>query len=194
MAAPRTDDGRLVRVVPIATDSRPSTRDILVAVAIDIAGSLIIVPLTYLRMFASIARVYPVAATLGLWFLQYVVPLIVVRKPGASPITYLAMGIVSAAITPFGVAAIRALIMKGLLIELLSMVTPYRRWTRLQFIASMMASFALMGAVVPRVVGIDSPTTPTILISSTVALVSSLVFLVPGFTVAKGLHSRGATR
>ena len=79
---------------------------LLAYAAIGVAGSLIVVPLTYLQVFAGIAHVYLVAATLGLWFLQCVVPLIVVRKPGASLIACLAMGVVSAATTPFGVAAI----------------------------------------------------------------------------------------
>ena len=43
-------------------------------------------------------------------------------------------------------------------------------------------------------VGVDSPTTPMTLISFAVALASSLVFLVLGFAVAKGLRSRGVTR
>lgn len=46
--ASQTDDGRLVHVAPVAAGSRPSTRDMLVAAAIGVAGSLIIVPLTYL--------------------------------------------------------------------------------------------------------------------------------------------------
>lgn len=192
--ASQTDDGRLVHVAPVAAGGRPSTRDMLVAAAIGVAGSLVVVPLTYLQVFAGIAHVYLVAATLGLWFLQCVVPLIVVRKPGASLIACLAMGVVSAATTPFGVAAIGALIMEGLLIELPFMVTLYRWWTRTQFVASAMLFSALMGTMAPRAVGVDSPTTPMSLISFAVALASSLVFLVLGFAVAKGLRSRGVTR
>ena len=160
--ASQTDDGRLVHVAPVAAGGRPSTRDMLVAAAIGVAGSLIIVPLTYLQVFAGIAHVYLVAATLGLWFLPCVVPFIVVRKPGASLIACLAMGVVSAATTPFGVAAIGALIMEGLLIELPFMVTLYRRWTRPQFVASAMLFSALMGTMAPRAVGVDSPTTPMV--------------------------------
>ena len=104
--ASQTDDGRLVHVAPVAAGGRPSTRDMLVAAAIGVAGSLIIVPLTYLQVFAGIAHVYLVAATLGLWFLQCVVPLIVVRKPGASLIACLAMGVVSAATTEIYTSAI----------------------------------------------------------------------------------------
>lgn len=189
-----TGDGRLVHVAPVAAGGRPSTRDMLVAAAIGVAGSLIVVPLTYLQVFAGIAHVYLVAATLGLWFLPCVVPLIVVRKPGASLIACLAMGVVSAATTPFGVAAIGALIMEGLLIELPFMITLYRRWTRPQFVASAILFSALMGTMAPRAVGVDSPTTPMTLISFAVALASSLVFLVLGFAVAKGLRSRGVTR
>ena len=100
----------------------------------------------------------------------------------------------SAATTPFGVAAIGALTMEGLLIELPFMVALYRRWTRPQFVASAMLFSALMGTMAPRAVGVDSPTTPMTLISFAVALASSLVFLVLGFAVAKGLRSRGVTR
>ena len=74
------------------------------------------------------------------------------------------------------------------------MVTLYRRWTRPQFVASAMLFSALMGTMAPRAVGVDSPTTPMALISFAVALASSLVFLVLGFAVAKGLRSRGVTR
>ena len=56
--ASQTDDGRLVHVAPVAAGGRPSTRDMLVAAAIGVAGSLVVVPLTYLQVFAGIAHVY----------------------------------------------------------------------------------------------------------------------------------------
>lgn len=189
-----TNENRVVHTAPAIQGTRPTTRDLLVAAAIGVAGSLIVVPLTYLQVIAGIAHVYLVAATLGLWFLPCVVPLIVVRKPGASLIACLTMGVVSAVTTPFGIAAIGALVLEGVLVELPFLVVLYRRWSRLQFIGSALCFSALMGTMTPRAVGVESATTAMTLNCFAIVFLSSLVFLVLGFVMAKKLRARGITQ
>ena len=56
------------------------SRALLASVAIGVAGSFIIVPLTYLQMVATLAHSYAVAATLGLWVIPCLLPLILVKR------------------------------------------------------------------------------------------------------------------
>lgn len=60
-------DQNVVRNKQRGHKSRPTPRDLLMAVAIGIAGSVVTVSVSYLQLAASAVHVYLVAATLGLW-------------------------------------------------------------------------------------------------------------------------------
>lgn len=130
------------------------SKAMLVSVAIGIAGSLIVVPLTYLQMVATLAHSYVVALTLGLWVIPCLLPQVMVKRPGASLVACGAIGVISAAATPFGMAAIPALLLEGFIIELPFLVTLYRKWSTVQcYLASVLLG-GFMGFMVPITLGI----------------------------------------
>ena len=88
------------------------TQALLVSVAVGVAGSIVIVPLTYLQIFATLAHTYLVALTLGLWVIPCLLPLVLVRRPGSALLACGAIGVISAVTTPSGLVAIPALLLK----------------------------------------------------------------------------------
>ena len=124
------------------------TQALLVSVAVGVAGSIVIVPLTYLQIFATLAHTYLVALTLGLWVIPCLLPLVLVRRPGSALLACGAIGVISAVTTPFGLAAIPALLFEGLIVEIPFLVTLYRSWRTVQYYVAGGILGAFMGFMV----------------------------------------------
>lgn len=131
-----------------------TSKALLTSVAIGIAGSIVVVPLTYLQMVATLSSSYVVALTLGLWVIPCLLPLAMVRQPGASLIACCAIGVISAVTTPFGLSAIPALVFEGIIVELPFAVTLYRKWSVIQYYAAGAILGGFMGFMVPFALGI----------------------------------------
>ena len=184
-------DQNVVRNKQRGHKSRPTPRDLLMAVAIGIAGSVVTVSVSYLQLAASAVHVYLVAATLGLWALICVLPLLIVRVPGASVVACLAMGIVCAVTTPFGPAAIGTLLLEGIIVELPFLVTRYRQWSAGLFTLSSVIVAAFLGWLAPQAVGVQDPSVGMCLICAVIAAVGSVVFLAGGFWLDRRLVAAG---
>jgi energy-coupling factor transport system substrate-specific component len=153
---------------------RRRSKALLTSVAIGIAGSIVVVPLTYLQIFATLSHCYVVALTLGLWVVPCLLPLAVVRQPGASLIACGAIGVISATTTPFGLSAIFALLVEGLIIEIPFIVTLYRKWTVLQYCLAGALLGCFMGFMVPFSLGVANVDLSLQLGCVGIALVSTL--------------------
>ncbi len=150
------------------------TQALLVSVAVGVAGSIVIVPLTYLQIFATLAHTYLVALTLGLWVIPCLLPLVLVRRPGSALLACGAIGVISAVTTPFGLAAIPALLFEGLIVEIPFLVTLYRSWRTVQYYVAGGILGAFMGFMVPASIGIKTPGITLPIICMLIALVSAL--------------------
>lgn len=139
-----------------SSGQRRLTKSLLISVAIGVAGSIVVVPLTYLQMVATLSHSYVVALTLGLWVIPCLLPLTIVKRPGASLIACGAIGVISATTTPYGLAAIPALLLEGVIVEIPFMVTLYRKWTTVQYYLSGMILGGFMGFMAPYTLGITT--------------------------------------
>lgn len=167
------------------------SRALLASVAIGVAGSFIIVPLTYLQMVATLAHSYAVAATLGLWVIPCLLPLILVKRGGSAIIACAAIGVISAVTTPFGMSAIPALLFEGLIVEIPFLVTLYRKWSTLQYFVSSVLLGGLMGYMVPTTLGISESGLGLPLSCMAISTVSSLAGTWLSLFIAKKIQHRG---
>lgn len=112
-------------------DSVLGTRNLMMVAALAVVGLIILVPLNYLApaVGASPNAVWIGCALLGLWVIPYLLPAAVVRRPGATLLASLIVGIISVFITPVGPMAIVGNVLGGLFIEVPLALMLYRFWT-----------------------------------------------------------------
>ena len=106
-----------------------STKDLLVFAAIGVALGLALVPVNYAWVALQTA-IGPFARALfaGLNYLPILLALYITRRPGAGLLCSLFLGLVQAALTPFGWVAIIAFLTPGIGCELPFLLTRYRRF------------------------------------------------------------------
>jgi energy-coupling factor transport system substrate-specific component len=168
-----------------------STSTLMTAAAIGIAGCVVVVPLSYLQVAAGLADVALVAATLGAWMLPCLFPLVFVRRPGATVVACLTIGVVSAVTTPFGPAAIGALLLEGILLEAPFLATRYRRWDWWLFAVSAVVFGAFMGYFTTTAVGVQGASAGLVAATMAVAVASCLAFLAVCLWLARALRRTG---
>ncbi|MDR2377903.1 MAG: ECF transporter S component [Bifidobacteriaceae bacterium] len=168
-----------------------STSTLMMAGAIGVAGSILVVPLTYLQISAGLAFVQLVAATLGAWMFPCIFPLVFLRKPGVSIVACLTIGVVSSFTTPFGPSAILALLVEGFILELPFMLSLYRRWNSWLFVVSALLLGAFMGYFVASSMGVKNASAWLLLTNVAISEVSCLVFLALAWQAAKLLRRAG---
>ncbi|QPL05925.1 MULTISPECIES: ECF transporter S component [Actinomyces] len=112
-------------------DSVLGTRNLMTVAALGVVGSLLVVPLTYLSIIVAVnpRGILIMSALMGAWMVPYLLPGVLVNKPGAFVISGLVMGIISAFLTPQGPAAILGNIIGSLLVGIPVALFLYRRWT-----------------------------------------------------------------
>ncbi|MEF3323606.1 ECF transporter S component [Gulosibacter sp. GYB002] len=103
----------------------------MMVASLSVVGLIILIPLNYIAPAgaASQSAVWLGVSLLGLWVIPYLLPLAVVRRPGASLLAALIIGVVSAFTTPTGPAAIVGNVIGGLLVEFPMALMLYRKWT-----------------------------------------------------------------
>lgn len=112
-------------------DSVLGTRNLMTVAALGVVGSLLVVPLTYLSIIVAVnpRGILIMCALMGAWMVPYLLPGVLVNKPGAFVISGLVMGIISAFLTPQGPAAILGNVIGSLFVGIPVALFLYRRWT-----------------------------------------------------------------
>lgn len=151
-----------------------TARALLVSVAIGVAGSVLVVPLTYLQLVATLSHVYLVALTLGLWVVPCLLPLALVKKPASAIVACCAIGVISALTTPFGFSAVLALLVEGVIVEIPFAVTLYRSWRVPQYFVAAGLLGAFMGFCVPASLGVADAGLTLQLGCMAIAVISSI--------------------
>lgn len=120
------------------TNSVLGTRNLMITAALAVVGSIIVVALSYLSatMFLTPRGLLVACSVMGAWLIPYLLPAVIVRKPGAALIAGLIMGIISAFTTPSGPAAIIGNVLGGAFIEVPLALLRYRVWTWWSFAIS----------------------------------------------------------
>lgn len=112
-------------------DSALGTRNLMTTAALAVVGSLIVVPLTLVSpLFATTPRgLFNMCLLMGAWLVAYILPGIIVARPGAVMIAGLLMGIITSFTTPLGPSAIIGNLIGALFIEFPLALLLYRKWT-----------------------------------------------------------------
>ena len=107
------------------------TRDLLVVAALGIVPGLALLPVVYAG-FMIRAALGPLGTVLnsGLFYLPGLMALYVVRKPGASVLNGIFVGLVWIPLTPFGLAVTVPTIVARIGSEIPFLLTKYRRYDR----------------------------------------------------------------
>ncbi|WP_194948268.1 ECF transporter S component [Actinomyces trachealis] len=122
----------------IHTSSRASTRDsvlgtrnLMTVTALGVVGSLMVVPLTYLSVLVAVnpRGILIMCALMGAWIIPYLLPGVIVNKPGAFLVSGLIMGVIGAFLTPQGPTAIIGNVIGSCFVGLPVALFLYRRWT-----------------------------------------------------------------
>jgi energy-coupling factor transport system substrate-specific component len=163
----------------------------MTAAAIGVAGSVLVVPLTYLQLAAGLANVALVAATLGIWMLPCLFPLIFLQRPGVTMLACLTIGVVSALTTPFGPSAIAALALEGALLEAPFLLTRYRRWDWWLYALAAGLLGAFMGYFSTRALGVAHAPAGLVALTVAVGVASCWICLIPALRLARALRRAG---
>lgn len=112
-------------------DSALGTRNLMTIAALAIVGSLLVVPLSIATpvLVTTPKAILGLCAIMGVWYLAYLLPGLLVRKPGAFLIAGLLMGVISTFTTPLGPSAIIGNAMGAAFLELPMLLLLYRKWT-----------------------------------------------------------------
>lgn len=107
------------------------TRNLMTVAALSVVGLIILIPLNYVSvgLMATPQMILIGSSLMGLWVIPYMLPISVVRRPGATVLAALIMGIISTFTTPAGAGAIIGNLIGGLFIEVPFAVMLYRKWT-----------------------------------------------------------------
>lgn len=114
------------------------TRNLMTVAALSVVGLIILTPLNYVvpLLGASPKAVLIGCSLMGFWVIPYLLPSTIVRRPGATMLAALIIGVVSIFITPSGPSAVIGNLIGGLFVELPLAIMRYRKWTNWAFILS----------------------------------------------------------
>lgn len=112
-------------------DSVLGTRNLMTLAALSVVGSLVVVPLSILTpAFATTPKaILVMCAIMGAWYLAYLLPGLLVPKPGAFVVAGLLMGVIATFTTPLGPSAIIGNVIGALFLEIPMTVLLYKKWT-----------------------------------------------------------------
>ena len=112
-------------------DSILGTRNLMTVAALGVVGAIMVVPLTYLSLIVAVNPngILIMCALMGAWIIPYLLPGVIVNKPGVFVVSGLVMGVIGAFLTPQGPPAILGNVFGSLLVGAPVAVLLYRRWT-----------------------------------------------------------------
>ena len=140
-SAPAEPDGRPASAGPaepvIRSSARGSlrdsilgTRNLMTVAALGVVGAIMIVPLTYLSLAVAVnpRGILIMCALMGAWVIPYLLPGVIVNKPGVFVISGFVMGVIAAFLTPQGPTAILGSVIGSLYVGAPVAVLRYRHW------------------------------------------------------------------
>lgn len=106
------------------------TRNLMTLAALAVVGSLLVVPLSILTpVFATTPRaILILCAIMGAWYIAYLLPGLLVPRPGAFLVAGLLMGIISTFTTPLGPSAIIGNAIGAAFLEFPVLLFLYKKW------------------------------------------------------------------
>lgn len=114
------------------------TRNLMTVAALAVVGLIILLPLNYIApLLATSPRGVLIGCSImGFWVIPYLLPSTIVRRPGATMLASLIIGVICIFVTPTGPMAIIGNLIGGLYIEVPLAVMLYRQWKTWAFMIS----------------------------------------------------------
>lgn len=111
-------------------DSILGTRNLMTVAALAVVGSLITIPLSYITPLVATTPhgVLIMCALMGIWFIPYMLPGVIINKPGVFLVSGLILGVISTFTTSFGVGAIVGNLIGSSFVGLPILLLLYRVW------------------------------------------------------------------
>lgn len=131
------------------------TRNLMTVAALAVVGVLIVVPLTFAVGMTTHKGLLIICASMGLWTIPYLLPAVIVRRPGASLLARVIMGVICAFVSPQGPTSVIGNVLGAAFIEVPLALMLYRVWTWWGYAISSfvfgllngcMTAFAMQGA------------------------------------------------
>jgi len=112
-------------------DSVLGTRNLMTVAALGVVGAIMIVPLTYLSLAVAVnpRGILIMCALMGAWVIPYLLPGVIVNKPGVFIISGFVMGVIAAFLTPQGPTAILGSVIGSLYVGAPVAALLYRHWS-----------------------------------------------------------------
>ncbi|MDC4232163.1 ECF transporter S component [Actinomyces sp. B33] len=173
-------------------DSVLGTRNLMTLAALSVVGSLVVVPLSiFTPIFATTPRsILILCAVMGAWYLAYLLPGLVVPKPGAFLVAGLLMGIISTFTTPLGPTAIIGNVIGAAFLEIPIALFLYRKWTWWTYGMGATVFGGLNAAMYGTGYGVTQ-TPAQFVIAIVVSLISCYATLALCFLLRRSLQSAG---
>ncbi|MGB4776814.1 ECF transporter S component [Microbacterium sp.] len=171
-----------------------STRLLLAAAAIGVAGGVVMIPVVFLQVLVAATIPILYTAFVGTFVLGPVIAQALLRHPGAAIIAGVVAGLATAPFTPRSILAIVPMALLGGLYELAFGVTGYRTWPRWRWFAAsgLMSLVNLAGVWI--VFDLGSFPLWIGLTAAAIIPVSFLAFTLAGIALASRLRAAGVGR
>ncbi|MBN9643259.1 ECF transporter S component [Corynebacterium mendelii] len=174
-------------------DSVLGTRNLLVTAALGVVGCLFVIPLSYLfgpGVLNPTLFVWLNCAFMGVWLIPYLLPAVIVRRPGAMIIAGFIMGVISAFTTPSGPGALAGNVLGAVFVGIAMAVTLYRFWSTLMFMICG-AVFGALNVVMMAASMLPDPTAVKIAGMFVVAVASTSVGVLLTQLLKKAVNKAG---
>lgn len=169
------------------------TRNLMTIAALAVVGSLLVVPLNYITpaLLVTPNGIVLACALMGLWVIPFLLPLVIIRRPGAALVASFIMGVITAFTHPMGPVAIMGTMIGGLFVEIPLAVMLYRKWTWWAYAIS--ATFFGVINAAPYLTALASlgGGDGQKVLMMTASIVSAWVGTVITLALARGLHRAG---
>ncbi|MBV7363231.1 ECF transporter S component [Actinomycetaceae bacterium TAE3-ERU4] len=151
------------------------TRNLMMTAALGIVGSIIVVPLSYAELgtAATPASILMGTLLMGAWVIAYLLPAVIVKRPGTILVASMVMAVVSLLTTPMGPVVFVGYAMGALFLEIPLAIMLYRHWEMKQFLIASAVFGAINGIM--YVAWLNAIPTPIKIVSVILSVVSALV-------------------
>lgn len=160
--------------------------------ALSVVGALIVTPLTYAGLAWAVTPggILGTCAIMGLWLIPYLLPAVIIKKPGAALIAGTLIGVIGIFTTPMGPAAIIGNFLGALLVEVPLALFLYRKWTWWAFALSALLFGAFNGSLYASYQNVAVSTGMQIAVVAT-AIISAHLGMWACLGIARALNRAG---
>lgn len=119
-------------------DSVLGTRNLMTVAALSVVGAIVLIPLNYITPIFAVSPdgILFMCALMGVWIVPFMLPAVIVNKPGVFMVTGLIIGVIGVFTTPYGAGAIVGNLIGAFLVAVPFPLTLYRVWNWPVFMVS----------------------------------------------------------